>query len=86
MFRDNEASRVGAVPEVVRDGLEAELVSPGDVGAMARAITRLADPEERQRRAAHARERAASLPRWSASVAAFDALLTRLTADTGRGW
>jgi glycosyltransferase involved in cell wall biosynthesis len=72
------ATRVGAVSEVVRDGLEAELVPPAEAWAMARAITRLADPAERQRRAAHARGRAVSLPRWSSSVAAFDALLTRL--------
>ena len=37
------------------------------------AIKRLAtNPAERQRRAAHARERAASLPRWGESVAAFE--------------
>ena len=78
------ASRVGAVPEVVRAGLEAELVPPGDAGGMARAIIRLADPQERQRRAAHARERAASLPRWSASITAFDALLSRLSSGAGR--
>jgi glycosyltransferase involved in cell wall biosynthesis len=75
------ATRVGAVPEVVGDGLEAELVPPGDVWALARAITRLAaDPAERLRRARLARERATSLPRWAESVAAFDGLLARQMA------
>ena len=76
------ATRVGAVPEVVRDGLEAELVPSGDVWALARAITRLAaNPAERERRAGLARERAAGLPCWTESVATFDALLTRQTAS-----
>jgi glycosyltransferase involved in cell wall biosynthesis len=79
------AARVGAVPEVVRDGLEAELTPAGDVGALAWAIDRLAaDPDERRRRAAYARERADSLPRWAESVAAFDALL-REQARAPRG-
>jgi glycosyltransferase involved in cell wall biosynthesis len=71
------ATRVGAVPEVVREGKEAALVEPGDVPALARALQRLAcDPAERRRRAECARERAASLPTWDASVAAFSAALT----------
>jgi glycosyltransferase involved in cell wall biosynthesis len=80
------ANRVGAVPEVVRDGLEADLVPVGDTWAMARAIARLAaDPAGRQRRADHARERAASLPQWSESVAAFDELLGQLIAARRAG-
>ena len=72
------ATRVGAVPEVVRHGQEAELVQPGDVAAIARALDRLAsDPAERERRAILARERAASLPTWDDSIQAFDALLRR---------
>jgi glycosyltransferase involved in cell wall biosynthesis len=71
------ATRVGAVPEVVRDGQEAELVAPGDAWALARAITRLAaDPDERCRRAHLARARAAGLPRWSDGIEAFDRLLS----------
>ena len=80
------ATRVGAVPEVVRDGCEAELVPPGDVTALARAIDRLAsDPEERRRRALHARERAQELPRWSDCVAAFEGHLNVLLARTQSG-
>ena len=73
------ATRVGAVPEVVRDGLEAELVEVGDVAALARALDRLAQgPDERSRRARLAAQRAATLPTWSASICAFDELLVNV--------
>jgi glycosyltransferase involved in cell wall biosynthesis len=73
------ATRVGAIPEVVRDGSEAELVPVDDAGALARAIERLAaSPAERQRRSALARERARSLPTWADSLAAFEHLLASL--------
>jgi glycosyltransferase involved in cell wall biosynthesis len=77
------ATRVGAVPEVVRDGYEAELVPPGDGDALARAIESLAvNPDERERRSAFARERAESLPRWSDSIAAFESHLKSVLART----
>jgi glycosyltransferase involved in cell wall biosynthesis len=80
------ATRVGAVPEVVRDGYEAELVPPGNGDALTRAIAGLAAHlDERQRRSAFARERAQSLPRWSESIVAFEshlnALVTRTSTD-----
>ncbi|MFN8526529.1 MAG: glycosyltransferase family 4 protein [Chloroflexota bacterium] len=66
------ATRTGAIPEVVRDGLEAELVPPNDVTALTTAIDRLvSDRAERDRRAGHARERARSLPTWEQACAAF---------------
>ncbi|MBA2448594.1 MAG: glycosyltransferase family 4 protein [Chloroflexi bacterium] len=78
------ATRVGAIPEVVRDGLEAELVEAGDVAGLAGALTRLAhDPIERQRRSACARERASSLPNWEESCAAFAAVLDRAILARG---
>jgi glycosyltransferase involved in cell wall biosynthesis len=80
------ATRVGAVPEVVRDGLEAVLVPPGDVGALARAIDGLAaDPAKRERRARFARERALTLPSWSDSIAAFDGHLRAALVRTSTG-
>jgi len=73
------ATRVGAVPEVVRDGLEAELVAPGDVAALAQAIQRLVDsPADRAARSRLALEHAASLPSWDASIARFAGLLDDL--------
>jgi glycosyltransferase involved in cell wall biosynthesis len=56
------ATRMGGVPEVVDDGVEALLVPPGDPAALAAAIGRLLeDPGERLRLGRAARERAATL-------------------------
>jgi glycosyltransferase involved in cell wall biosynthesis len=80
------ATRVGAVPEVVRDGYEAVLLPPGDVAALTRAIAVLAaDPAVRVRRSQCARERARSLPGWSESVAAFEGHLQACLARTPAG-
>jgi glycosyltransferase involved in cell wall biosynthesis len=55
------ASRVGGIPEVVRDGVEGLLVPPGSPAALATALGRLvADPVERQLMGARARERITS--------------------------
>ncbi len=52
------ASRVGGIPEVIRDGVEGLLVPPGSPAALAAALGRLvADPVGRQRMGARARER-----------------------------
>jgi glycosyltransferase involved in cell wall biosynthesis len=73
------ATRVGAIPEVVRDGEEAELVPANDIGELVRAIERLASsPDEQRRRAALALERARTLPTWAESTAAFEHLLVGL--------
>jgi glycosyltransferase involved in cell wall biosynthesis len=53
------ASRVGGLPELVRDGHEGVLVHRGDVGSLAAAIQRLLDdPELRARMGAAGRRRA----------------------------
>ena len=55
------------------------LVESGDVAALARALEALAcDPAEHDRRAALARERAASLPTWDTGIATFERLLIRV--------
>jgi glycosyltransferase involved in cell wall biosynthesis len=52
------ATRVGGVPDVVRDGEDGFLVEPGDVEALAAHLVRLArDPELRARAGAAGRER-----------------------------
>ena len=81
------ATRVGGVPEVVRDGLEAELVAPGDGPALQRALARLAgDPAEWRRRTDHASERAATLPSWEESEVAFErVLLAAVESQAGGG-
>ena len=53
------ASRVGGIPEIVRDPEEALLCPPGDPAALAAALRRtLTDPEEASKRVGRARERA----------------------------
>jgi glycosyltransferase involved in cell wall biosynthesis len=55
------AANVGGNPELVEDGVTGILVSPGDCGALAEAILRLAcDPALRHQMGAAARERAES--------------------------
>jgi L-malate glycosyltransferase len=54
-------SRVGGLPEVIRDGLEGFLVSPGDVQTMsARALEILMDPAKRESMGRAARRRASA--------------------------
>jgi glycosyltransferase involved in cell wall biosynthesis len=80
------ATRAGAIPWVVRDGLEAELVPPGEPAALTAALERLASaPGEWARRAGYARQRAASLPSWQQAEAAFAAALGQLAARDGQG-
>jgi glycosyltransferase involved in cell wall biosynthesis len=58
------ATRVGGVPDVVRDGEDGFLVAPGDVDELAERLVALAaDPELRTRMGAAGRERV--LPRYS---------------------
>ena len=58
------ATRVGGVPDVVRDGVDGYLVESGDVNGLADALARLAvDPELRRRMGAAGRERV--LPRYA---------------------
>ena len=68
------ATRVGGVPDVVRDGVDGFLVEPGDVDAMADRLAELAgDSELRARMGAEGRERV--LERYS---------VERLLDDTDR--
>lgn len=70
------AARSGALPEVVRDGAEAILVSPGDRRALLGALALLT--RDRIRLAAMqemALERAQALPRWADAQEAFAAAL-----------
>jgi hypothetical protein len=42
------ATRVGGIPELVRDGIDGILIDPGDVEALARAVHTLSDPLTRR--------------------------------------
>jgi glycosyltransferase involved in cell wall biosynthesis len=76
------ASRAGAIPEVVGpDGLCADLVSPGDVGELARALAGLLDdPGRRARMGRAGRERARELFSWRAVAEATAAAYEQVIA------
>jgi glycosyltransferase involved in cell wall biosynthesis len=78
------ATRVGGVPDVVRDGVDGFLVEPGDVEALADRLGRLAADPELARRMGEA-GRARVLERYSVQrlVGDVDALYRRLLADAG---
>jgi glycosyltransferase involved in cell wall biosynthesis len=64
--------RAGNLPYLADDGREALLVRPGDVGALAEALDRLAtDGDLRARLGEAARRRAAARPTWEQSAARF---------------
>jgi glycosyltransferase involved in cell wall biosynthesis len=70
------ATRAGAIPEVVRDGREALLVSPGDRRALMGALARLTRDRVRLvEMQAQALERARELPRWADTQEGFAAAI-----------
>ena len=78
------ATRVGGVPDVVRDGTDGFLVEPGDLDSLADALARLAsDPELRREMGEAGRERV--LPRYAVErlIDDVDALYRRLLAEKG---
>src|SRR4051812_4029756 len=79
-------SRAGAIPEVVGpDGLCADLVEPGDVGALATALGALLDdPARRERYGAAGRRRVEELFSWRAAAAATAATYEEACADIRR--
>jgi glycosyltransferase involved in cell wall biosynthesis len=70
------ASRVGAIPEVVRDGVDGLLVEPGDPDALAAAVTRLAgDPDHAARLVQAGRGRVIERFGYKQDLAAWRAVL-----------
>ena len=64
--------RAGNLPNLINDGVEGCLVSPGDVAALSDVLGRLADDGEwRARLASAARRRGALLPTWADAAGAF---------------
>jgi glycosyltransferase involved in cell wall biosynthesis len=71
--------RSGNLPNLIEDGKEGCLVSPGDIGGLSGALQRLAiDDEWRQVLASAARRRGESLPTWDDAADAFFGALSRL--------
>jgi len=80
------ATRVGGVPDVIREGEDGFLVEPGDVDGLAERLARLAaDPELRARLGAAGRARV--IPRYSVErlVDDIDLLYRSLLASAGAG-
>jgi glycosyltransferase involved in cell wall biosynthesis len=76
------ASRIGGIPEMVRDGVEGLLVEPGDAGDLARALDRLlGDATLRRRLGRQARETAAR----AHAPERYVADLERVYRDAGAG-
>ncbi len=78
------ATRVGGVPDVVRDGTDGLLVEPVDLEALAEALARLAgDPELRRRMGEAGRERV--VPRYAVGrlIDDVDGLYRRLLDEKG---
>jgi glycosyltransferase involved in cell wall biosynthesis len=78
------ATRVGGVPDVVEDGIDGFLVEPGDLGAIADRLARLADdPELRARMGVAGREHV--LPRYAVErlIDDVDGLYRTLLAQKG---
>ncbi len=68
--------RSGNLPHLIEDGKQGIVITPGDIGALAGALRRLAENEpERHRMGAAAARRALSLPTWEQSAQQFFALL-----------
>lgn len=78
------ATRVGGVPDVVREGEDGFLVETGDTDELAERLGRLArDPELRERMGKHGRERV--LPRYAVErlVSDVDELYRSLLSEAG---
>lgn len=76
-------SRAGAIPEVVGpDGLCADVVEPGDVGALTKAVAALLDdPARRAEMGAAGRRRVKELFSWSAVAVSTAAVLEDVIAE-----
>jgi glycosyltransferase involved in cell wall biosynthesis len=76
--------RAGNLPNLVSDGREGCLVTPGDVAGLRAVLDRLATDEAwRAGLAAAAATRGASLPTWDAAADTFFGALRRLAAGRG---
>jgi glycosyltransferase involved in cell wall biosynthesis len=79
------ATRVGAVPDMVDDGVNGYLVSPGDARALAEALCKLlADPAHCGALGARGYQKAAHLYTWPRTGQRIRARIMRTLAERGR--
>lgn len=75
------ASRVGAIAEVLEDGVSALLVPPGDVGALAQALDRLVDDGTASKLALGTAEALRRIGTWEAVAASHVGLYHKVLAQ-----
>lgn len=78
------ASRLGALPELVDDGVNGLLVAPGDTGGLARALRRLSSPDEVRRLQARAHTPLAPRDHARRLEILYAELMGRATTEPGR--
>lgn len=77
------ATRVGGIPDAVKDGTSGVLVEPGDYGSMSRAIVRLLhDDALRQSMGQYAQRRVREQFSWPSIVARYEETLSSLAEDS----
>jgi glycosyltransferase involved in cell wall biosynthesis len=79
------ATRVGGIPELVRDGIDGSLIDPGDVEALARAVRALSDPLTRQRMGQAGQRRVRERFSLHRQAQAFTAILDGLARGSTQG-
>jgi glycosyltransferase involved in cell wall biosynthesis len=79
------ATKVGGIPELVRDGIEGILIDPGDVEALARAVRALCDPLTRQRMGQAGQRRIRDRFSLHRQAQAFTAILDGLACGVTQG-
>jgi glycosyltransferase involved in cell wall biosynthesis len=78
------ATRVGAIPELVRHGMDGILAPPGDIRAISQAMTCLLEHADKARAmGARGRDRARERFDLNAMVRAYTALYRRVLGETG---
>jgi len=78
------ATRLGAIPDMVEDGVNGYLVSPGDPRALAQALCKLlADPAHCQARGGRSYEKAIELYTWPRTGQRMRARIMRILAEKG---
>jgi glycosyltransferase involved in cell wall biosynthesis len=79
------ATRVGAVPDMVDDGVNGYLVSPGDARALGQALCKLlADPAHCEALGGRSYRKAADLYTWPRTGQRIRARIMRILAERGR--
>lgn len=75
------ATDAGAIPYMIKDGINGLLVSPGDAEGLARAVERLAESPEMRARLGKANRKMAEEFDWNKSFSKIESLLDKLACE-----